>query len=293
MSRRPLVLVFGVLLGIGLAAGAACGGGGGKGSPAKTGTPPPTGTPLNIEASPTSESGTPSAARDAAAIEAVVRAQAQANNSRDIDGFVALFSDSYLSDQLHVSRQNARDLVAQFIGEPLVEITNVTNIDVTGDNATAQVDKNGGVIVKRQRYSFLRENGQWRVAGVLDLPVDVPDSPRTVALKLVENRFDFDDQAVKDGAFVFHVTNAGAQPHEVQLKRLPAGVEAQQLVDPQRTPAGVETIGLFGPLAAGELRPLVFAQPLSPGRYAMICYLPDTSGTSHAQLGMVRAFTVQ
>ena len=268
MSRWPVVFALLVLLTAGLAASVGCGGGD-KGGAA---------------------TGTPSSA--AAAIEAAVRAQAEANNNKDVDSFVALLSDSFINDQLHVSRQEARDLVAQFIGEPLVEITRVSTPDVSGDSATADVDSNEGVIVSRERYSFARENGQWLIAGVEDLPVDVPDSARAVDLRLVDNAYQFDDQAVKDGSFVFNVTNAGTQQHEVELMRLPAGVNAQQLIDPENNPAGVETIGLFGPLEARELRPIVFSGPLEPGNYALVCYLTDVNSVPFSQLGMLRGFTV-
>lgn len=290
MSSRPVAFVLFALLTAGLAA-AGCGGGGNGGS-TKTGTPPVIETTSPTPADAATPAGTPpTPSADAAAIEALVRAQAAANNNKDVDGFLAAFADRYFTDEIHVTRGDARALVAQFIGEPEVVITRVANIDISGDSATAEVESNEGVILSRERYSLVRENGQWLIAFIEELPVQI-DASGAVDLRLVEYAFQLDGQAVQDGSFVFSVTNAGAQQHEVELMRLPDDVNAQQLVDPENKPAGVDTIGLFGPLDPGASATLAFTGALQPGRYALVCYLPDTSGTLHSGLGMVSGFTV-
>jgi hypothetical protein len=223
----------------------------------------------------------------------VVRAQARANNNGDVDSFVALLSDSFISEQLHVSREEARDLVGEFIGQPFVEITQIANTSISGDSATAEVDSNEGVIVSREIYTFARENGQWLIAGVEDLPVDLPASATTVDLQILDNTYQFDEAAVKSGSFAFNVTNDGQQPHEVELMRLPAGATTAQLIDPKNKPVGVQTLGLFGPLEPAEQRPMVLSQVLEPGDYAIVCYLTGEGGISHSRLGMIRGFTVE
>lgn len=290
MSRRiaialVLFLTFGVI-------GGACGDGGGDdksatNEPTSVSTTPPSST----GETPESTAGTPSnASSDARAIEAVVRAQTDANNNKDVDAFVGAFSDSYYDD-LGVSRADARALVATFIGVPQVDVTSISAIEVSGDNATAQVDSNEGVIVSREQYSFVRVGGQWRVAKIEELPVEV-DAANAVDLSLAEYNFVFDQNAAKDGNVVFNVSNAGVQAHEIELMKLPDGVDAQDLRDREDLPAGVETIGLFGPLDPGEKRTLAFAGKLDAGHYALVCYLSDPSGQSHASFGMVKDLTV-
>jgi hypothetical protein len=273
----------------------ACGGGGGdkndatkaptSASTVKTGTPPGDETP-----EPTTGGTQASGRSDLVAIENVVGAQTDANNNKDVDAFVAAFSDSYYAD-LGVSRDDARALVTTFIGIPHVDITNISAVQVSGDNATAQVDSNEGVFLSREKYSFVRETGQWKIAKIEELPVDA-DTSNAVGLSLVEYNFVFDENAAKDGDVVFSVSNTGAQRHEIELMKLPSGVTAEQLKDRENVPAGVEAIGLFGPLDPGEKRTLAFATKLDVGHYALVCYLSDPSGQSYASFGMVEDLVV-
>jgi hypothetical protein len=68
-------------------------------------------------------------------------------------------------------------------------------------------------------------------------------------------------------------------------------VNAQQLIDPASKPAGVETIGLFGPLRRASCG-IVFSGPLESGNYALVCYLTDANSVPYSRLGMLRGFTV-
>ena len=281
-----LVLLFAIG-----AIASACGGGGDGGEATKQPARESATAPPGPDETPEATAGTPSNSAGAAAIEALVRAQTDASNNKDVDGFVAAFADSYYDD-LGVSRDDARALVATFIGVPQVDVTKISAIDISRNTATALVDSDEGVIVSREQYSFARVGDRWLIAGIEELPVDVPAEAAVVEMRLDEYAFEFDSQAASDGDFVFNVTNTGAQPHEVELMRLPAGVTAQQLSDRENVPAGVETIGLFGPLEPLELRPIVFAQPLEPGNYALVCYLSTPDGVSNAALGMVKDLVV-
>jgi hypothetical protein len=59
---------------------------------------------------------------------------------------------------------------------------------------------------------------------------------------------------------------------------------------------GVKFIAGTG-AAPGEKSNVVFAEPLGPGRYVMICFRPDTTegpdGPPHALKGMVHEFIVK
>jgi hypothetical protein len=288
---RRIALALTLLLLSSLAATVACGGGGGdNGAATKTPGPAASREPSATSTSAQTPGASASPSTDAEAIDALVRAQTAANNNKDIDGFLVAFADSYFTDEIHVSREEARGLVAQFIGVPKVVITKIPTIGVTGDTAEATVDSNEGVIVSSERYHFVRQNGQWRITSVEELPVTV-EGARVVDLTLSEYAFQFDASQISQGGYAFNVTNAGTQSHEVELLKLPEGTTAQELVDPKNEPAGAETVGLFGPLDPGKSATLAFAEDLPSGSYAMVCYLPDPSGTLHSQLGMLRLFT--
>jgi hypothetical protein len=257
----------------------------------------PTALPTSREtAGSETPSDTPAAtgaasSEDAEAIHAVVRRQADANNRKDIDAFVASFSDSYY-DALGISRDDAKALVSVFIGVPQVEVTEVRSIEIESGNAIAEVDSNEGAFVSRERYTFVRQGARWLIESIEELPVDAGDS-RTIDLTLSEYKFEFDPEAARDPDFAFTTTNAGATPHEVELLKLPAGVNAAGVRDRENLPSGVEVIGLFGPLDAGSGGMIVFAKDLAPGHYALVCYLSAPSGQSNAQLGMVADLTIE
>ncbi len=289
MSSRVAVGLA-VLLAIGVLVGAC----GDDGEVDRSATREPTGasstgTP-RADQTPGATAGTPASSSAAAAIEALVRAQTDANNSKDIDAFGAVFSEGYYED-LGVSREDAKALVGVFIGVPQVEVTSISAIEVAGDSATAQVDSSEGVIVSRERYTFVREAGEWRIEGIEELPTETT-TERVVDLRLVEYGFELDEQQTQAGGYAFSATNAGTQPHELELMRLPSGVVAEDLKNRDAVPAGVEVIGLFGPLDPAEMRTLVFAEDLAPGSYALVCYLSTPLGPSNASLGMVRDLVV-
>ena len=277
------------LLGLLAVAMTACGGGD-KNDATKSPTAAPASATAAGATPGSTAPGTPATGGDASAIEALIRRQTDANNNKDVDAFVAAFAESYYAD-LGVSRDDARALVTTFIGVPQVDITSVSSIEVSGDRATAQVDSNEGVFLSSEKYSFVREAGQWRVAKIDELPVQA-DTANAVDMSLVEYSFAFDAGALSDGEAVFNVRNNGAQAHEVELLKLPAGADAQGVRDREDLPAGVETVGLFGPLDPGESRVIAFSQKLAPGNYAVVCYLSDPSGQPHSAIGMVKDVTV-
>lgn len=225
---------------------------------------------------------------DVAAIEALVHQQSEAFNSKDIDGFVASFSDIYY-EALGVTREEASSLVSIFIGVPQVEVTAISAITIDGDGATAEVASNEGVISSLELYTFTREGAGWLILSIDELPVEA--ASELVELSMFEYGYEFDEGQV-GGDFAFNVSNDGTQPHEIELMRLPDGVTPDDVHDRENVPPGVEVIGLFGPLESGETRTLVFADPLASGEYALVCYLTTVTGESNAQLGMVKSLVI-
>jgi hypothetical protein len=268
---------------------AACGDDGdGPAGPTATGddgTDAPTGPAATVA---------PTANPELSAVEAAVRAQTDAFNRADAGAFVALYADAFISDQLGVTREQALALVTEFIGEPQIEIVSISGTSVTGETATTLVESHEGVILSRERYSLVRENGAWLVAGIEELPVEPAGDVVDLQMN-AGSRFSFDQAAVTSGDFAFHVVNADTQPHEVVLLGGPGLLDLISpavLGSPETLPDGVETLGLFGPLDPGAEADLVFGRPLAPGRYAMTCFITDESGQTHGELGMIAEFTV-
>jgi hypothetical protein len=83
----------------------------------------------------------------------------------------------------------------------------------------------------------------------------------------------------------------------VIVKLLP-GKAVKDVVD-WLTPVGVpapgpqpfEDIGGTTPMSPGERVRLDTRLP--KGKYVLVCFIPDASGTSHLKLGMVHPFTVR
>ena len=110
--------------------------------------------------------------------------------------------------------------------------------------------------------------------------------------------FSFDLPEDYDGG-PLHVINKGSQNHEVAIVGLPEGVEIADVIDstvpiftPAKGPAPYTDVAGTTMIAPGGS---TFMDPqLAPGRYAMLCFLPDTTNpsTDHLHNGMATVFTV-
>ncbi len=117
-----------------------------------------------------------------------------------------------------------------------------------------------------------------------------------VVVAVTERDFAFDVQAsVPAGEQTFVVTNVGAQAHEMIVARLNDG-DFERARVAFTTPGGapppltaVKSLGAMRPTTTGQVM-----LNLTPGTYALFCFLPDpTTGTLHVLLGMVAGLTVE
>jgi uncharacterized cupredoxin-like copper-binding protein len=97
------------------------------------------------------------------------------------------------------------------------------------------------------------------------------------------------------GHHVVKVTNAGPQPHEVEIFRFAPGKGMKELAawaaKPMGPPPG-DAIGGVSALAGGKSAS--FTADLTPGNYVMLCFIPDTKdGKPHLEHGMVKEFAVK
>lgn len=104
-----------------------------------------------------------------------------------------------------------------------------------------------------------------------------------------EYRFDFG--SVHRGRVIFDVFNRGHITHRMSVVPLPADLPPieQQL-------HGSDRRILFTLAAVPDTAPGghgIVATDLAPGRYALICFLTDSDGVSHALKGMASEFRVK
>jgi hypothetical protein len=96
-------------------------------------------------------------------------------------------------------------------------------------------------------------------------------------------------------AHAIHVTNQADQPHEVVLLRLAEGATGMSFPEwaegGMKGPPPATLIGGVSAIAKGVTAS--FPVDLAPGKYALICFVPDAlDGKPHFAHGMVQEFTI-
>jgi hypothetical protein len=130
-----------------------------------------------------------------------------------------------------------------------------------------------------------------RVAPSADASVPTPKIDVTATL------FDYGfklSSPIQAGTRTIRVLNGGAQHHEIELVRLPAGVGVSDFVKwlgkMEGPPPGMPLGGVSGLDVGGSQ---YFTADFAPGNYALICFLPDAKdGKPHFAHGMIQQITV-
>lgn len=120
----------------------------------------------------------------------------------------------------------------------------------------------------------------------------LPAAPTTMTLK--DYGFDL-SRPLHAGRQVIRVRNTAMQPHEVELVRLAPGKTMTDMLawldKPEGPPPGEPLGGVVG---VEHGKSANFSADLAPGRYALICFLPDAKdGKPHFMHGMTRELTVK
>jgi len=116
----------------------------------------------------------------------------------------------------------------------------------------------------------------------------LPPRPTVVDVRMRENKFDY-NRVIPSGRAVFRAVNVGHEAHRLTLLPLAPDLPPidQQLHGAMRSP----TLPFAGTLALRPGDTSSFAVDLRPGvRYALICFLVNPQGQSHALLGMNSEF---
>jgi uncharacterized cupredoxin-like copper-binding protein len=135
--------------------------------------------------------------------------------------------------------------------------------------------------------------GMVRSLIVVESPMPTPDPVGNVTMTLHDYSFAL-TQPLTPGRHLIEVRNNGRQPHEIELVQLAPGNTAAEVLawvhEPMGSPPGLP-LGGVAPLARGGVA--WFEVDLQPGKYALICFLPDAKdGKAHYEHGMVQEIDV-
>jgi uncharacterized cupredoxin-like copper-binding protein len=150
-----------------------------------------------------------------------------------------------------------------------------------------------------ETYDLVKQGDAWLIDGQEDGEVEVPDGTTEVNVDLNEFAFGLRTTDITDaaGPVALVANNVGEQEHEIGLARIPADANLDELLRTEEDVPGFEFLGGAGPVEPGDTANLVLTRPLEPGRYVLVCFLPDTAegsdGEPHAFKGMVSEFIVE
>ena len=124
-------------------------------------------------------------------------------------------------------------------------------------------------------------------------PTSIVQDSADVRLELAEYSFTLSKPLVA-GRQVIEVLSTGAQPHEIEIVRFAPGKTLEDfgkwMAKPEGPPPGNAVGGTSAQMPGMKPR---FTVDLTPGNYAMLCFVPDAKdGKPHLEHGMVQAFTI-
>ena len=227
---------------------------------------------------------------DEAEIDRAIRDGLAAWRGGDLEGFLNLFTDRGLLLSFYTTKEAARDLLAESVGDLPIALVRLGSVEVSGDAAMVEYDLSLGVFIKSYKDPFARAGGTWRIDGKRQVHMSIPPGTKPVDVQFEEFRFVFNPAGVTTGDIAFRIINVGQQPHELVLVKVEEGPPLLDLLEADE----VEFLGQ-AELAPGGTGHLVLAEPLEPGRYGLVCLFPDLAdpeGTLHAYKGMVSEFMV-
>lgn len=211
-----------------------------------------------------------------------------ASGAADADYVFEHATDNLFQTAFFTTRAECEANVEECLGEP-TPAESVTGTKIDGDRATALVTADFGQV----ELVLVKEDGSWKADAMRSVSDEVPDGTEKVELTLVDFGFQFDSGDIPAGGdFAFTVSNEGDQVHEVLVFAIgPDGSIEEALESVAGPPEAVKV-----PIVAGQEVDIAFATPLTPGRYALLCFLPDSgdpAGTPHVAKGMAAEFTVE
>jgi hypothetical protein len=132
-----------------------------------------------------------------------------------------------------------------------------------------------------------------RSTPVADATPPAPTTPNTVTFTATDFAFTGPTQ-IAAGQTILHLANKGKEPHHMVVIRVEQGRTYDSLLaalrKPGPPPGWVRVLG--GPIAGEPGRESSSEHLLTPGQYAVVCFVPSTDGAPHFTKGMVSALEV-
>ena len=232
-----------------------------------------------------------------AAVEETVNAAIAAWNAKDVDAFVAVWTDQAILAEFGEPDQPLEQVtagLAEFIGEQSIGNQHLI-AEVSDTTATVDAEWTYGAVLEHHELTLVNDAGSWKISSDEQVAVEIPAGTTAVNVDLSEFAFGFvADDIPGTAAFAFKGNNVGTQLHEIALAKIPADADIQELLMSEEDVPGFEFLGATGEIAAGETGSLVLVDPLESGRYLMVCFFGDTAGDQapHAFKGMTAEFTI-
>ena len=127
-----------------------------------------------------------------------------------------------------------------------------------------------------------------------DTPSTATEEPPTETIAIQATEFQFlipDELPAGESAYVFE--NVGGQPHFFEVVQIEDGItdaEIEAALQSEEEPQWVlgpeDGLGLLTPGQSATA-----TATYEPGTYLFLCFMPDTEGTAHAELGMWKRVT--
>jgi plastocyanin len=230
------------------------------------------------------------------AVEQTIRGVVEAYTAGNTEQFLSYWTDEGLNNEFGATADEIRGAGPDFFAGPPVELGGISDVQVDDDSATAEFEFVFGTVLQPQRYILVPQGNAWKISDTASFDAEIPSSASAVEVGMNEFAFEFDAASVKTNA-AFRLVNTGQQPHEAVLLAVQPGftVEALLQADPDTLAANVQIVGFAGPYEPGDDGTMVFTEPLTPGSYMFVCFVPDTADpeqTPHAAKGMATAFEV-
>lgn len=252
-------------------------------------------------------------------VEDVVRASVRAENTKDIDAFLALWTDKGLKAYDVGSRKELADEKseqAEGFGEEQFRIVQFASTDVREGKATTSLDLTAtkghfAHALYRLQFELATKDGNWMLDG-FKFVGSPPASKGTEVLDIKALEYGFVlRKGRSSGDITIKFSNIGKQQHELTFFEGPDGVniktakKALENLDGgtlDNLPKGYKADHLSFS-EPGESLDVTFAEPLASGTYVFACYVPDggfndkgpvnPKGKPHIQLGMINTLTVE
>ena len=192
-------------------------------------------------------------------IELSIETAFAAWNSRDLDGFLALFTDSGFMDIFDAPLAAVPEFLPEFIGDPPLAFRSLSDVTLSGRTAAAELEIAFGAVIESSRSTFALD-GNCKIASLEPFPKAIPANVAAVDLELQDFAFNYDKAAASQGNIAFKISNVSAeQQHESVVVKIAGDAPLQALLASEEALfGGIELLAVAGPYDPGTETNAVF-----------------------------------